>query len=161
LGYKIYRFIRAHAFVADSGSTVYGFFRRFVERRRSPSYILQRESLRVLRVHYNGGFAGVSDGECLRYPAAAKHLKANERSSDRIFKACLRSTSRVFLGISVSTNSHCFRIPTEWMPNADLMRCTGSNPEANHSRFVSPLAVSLSPLSCSLRAFSSLRSSLV
>jgi len=65
------------------------------------------------------------------------------------------STSRISLpGISVSTDPHYFRILTEWMPNPDLMQCGSSNPEANRPRFVSPLAVSPSPLSCSSRAFS-------
>ena len=70
---------------------------------------------------------------------AIKHLEVNERDSDEILKACLRSTSRISLGISVSADSHCLRILTEWMPNPDPMQCVNSNPEANRPRFVSPL----------------------
>jgi len=46
------------------------------------------------------------------------------------------------LGVSMSTNPHCFRILTEWMPNGNVMQYTRSNPEANRLRLVSPIAIS-------------------
>ena len=45
------------------------------------------------------------------------------------------------LGVFVSTNTHYFRILTEWMPNGDVLRYARSNPEANRLRLVSFFAV--------------------
>ena len=43
------------------------------------------------------------------------------------------------LGVSVSTDLHCFRILSEWMPNGNLAQYTRSHPEANRLRLVSRL----------------------
>jgi len=133
------------------------------------TYLLRQELIRVGQVHYCGGFADVSNGEYLGFPVAIKRLRMSEGDSDRIFKVPLvnpasyhrlYSTQRLcreiigwkhlshpnilpLLGISVSTNPHCFHILTEWMANGNVMEYAKSNPKANRLRLVSFLAVSL------------------
>ena len=150
------------------------------------SHILQQELIRVGRVHYHGGFAEVSNGEYLGRPVAIKSLKIGDGDSNRAFRvplinflAChhyLAFTQRLcreiigwkylfhpnispLLGVSVSTDPHCFCILSEWMSNGNVMQYTRSNPEANRLRLVSPFVVS--PRFLPLHTFSSLRSRLV
>ena len=131
------------------------------------SYILQQDRIRVGRVYYYGGSADVSHGEYSGFPVAIKRLKMNEGDSDRIFKVPLIGPARyrcsVFtqrlcqevigwkhlshpnvhplLGISMSTDPHCFLILSEWMPNGNVMQYTRSNQEANRLRLVRALAL--------------------
>jgi len=123
--------------------------------------------MRVGRVLCHGGFADVSGGEYLGFPVAIKRLKMDE-DSDRSFgvpsvnsehyhhssltqrlcreiigwKHLSHPNILPLLGVSVSTDPHCFRILTEWMSGGNVMQYTKSNPDANRLELVSPLTIS-------------------
>ena len=53
------------------------------------SYLLQREFVRIGKIHCHGGFADVSEGEYFGCLVAIKRLKMNEREPDRVFRVRL------------------------------------------------------------------------
>ena len=115
---------------------------------------------------------------------AIKCLKMNEGDTERVFRVpliglvryhCSALVQRLcreiigwkglahpnilpLLGVSVSTDPHCFRILTEWMPSGNVMQYARSNLEANRLRLVSPLLVPLGFPPCSPTIRSCLKS---
>ena len=53
------------------------------------------------------------------------------------------------LGVSISADTRCLCILTEWMPNGNVMQYAISNPEENRLQLVRPLGISTRPVSCS------------
>ena len=115
----------------------------------------------------------MNDGIYQGCAVAIKRLKVNEEDFDRTFKVplpkvtihCRSAFTQMFcreiiawkhvshqhilplLGVSISADTRCLCILTEWMTNGSVMRYTKSNPTANRLQLVSLLAISsvLSP----------------
>lgn len=133
------------------------------------SYVLQEESIHTGKDRCEGGSAVVSDGKYQGAAVAIKRLKMKEGDFDRIFKVFLMTAANYrrspflqrfcrevitwkhlshpnilpLLGVSISPDTHCLRILTEWMTNGNVMWYARTNPEANRLQLVSPFAISL------------------
>ncbi|KAF9651759.1 kinase-like protein [Thelephora ganbajun] len=120
------------------------------------SYVLQGRSIRVRRAHGRGGFADVSNGKYLGCPVAIKRLRMHEGDSDRIFRRLCQEVVvwkhlshpniLPLLGVSVSTDPHCFRILSEWMPNGNVMQYARSNPEVDRLQLLSEVVTGVAYL---------------
>ncbi|KAF9790619.1 kinase-like domain-containing protein [Thelephora terrestris] len=111
------------------------------------SYIAREEYIHVGNIHYDRGLTELSDGEYQGRTVAIKRLKVDDKDPRKTFKRLCREiiawkhlTHRnilPLLGVSISTDTHRFRILTEWMPNGNIMRYARSNLAANRLELLS------------------------
>jgi hypothetical protein len=130
------------------------------------SYTVQEEYIHVGNIHYDGRFTELCEGEYQGRTVAIKRLKVDDRDPRKTFKVWSFNLANhpysgfaqrlcreiiawkhlthgnilPLLGVSISTDTHCFRILTEWMPHGNIMRYARTNPAANRLELVSQLA---------------------
>ncbi|KAF9790648.1 kinase-like domain-containing protein [Thelephora terrestris] len=108
------------------------------------SYIVQEEYLQQ-NIHYDGRFTELCEGEYQGRTVWSINL-ANHPYSGFAQRLCreiiawkhlTHENILPLLGVSISTDTSCFRILTEWMPHGNIMRYARSNPAANRLELLS------------------------